>query len=263
MNPNRRDTKRYSVVGSSEANNLIISHLKDVKIMAKEFKKHASIVELYDLIQAGSVGLVEAAKRFDKARAEKEGIKFLTYAYSWIKKYMTLEYIHTRYMLHVPDKELRKVSYANRRRNWLIQLLGREPSYDELVRELTAHLDSKEAVKVTKIIAINDRVYSLDRKISEDTDITFADVIPDPDRIEDTLEDVLPETMNETLATLTPQENRVLEIRFGIGTGKAFTLEETAKEFGISKERIRQIEAKALRKLRHPSRSRKLRDFLK
>jgi len=256
--------KRAKVESNSEVEGLIISNLGFVDALAKKRVRDWSPVELDDLVQAGCVGLVEAARRYDSERGYEEGTKFTTYAYPWIHKYMVEEYLRARYMLHVPEKELRKVVIGNRIRARLEQELAREPTYGELLREMTdgEGNSEREMEKAKRIIAIGERVYSLDRRLSDDSNTTFADVIPDPDRIENTLDDLLPEKMAEVLETLTPKEKRVLEIRFGIGTGKAYTLEEVAREFKVSRETIRHVEAKVLRKLRHPSRSRLLKDLI-
>ena len=147
----------------------------------------------------------------------------------------------------------------------IYSLFGREPTFNELVNylEKEKRVTRQEAEKILRHVGIAEtKVYSLDRKISEDSNVTFADIIEDPNRIEHTIGDLLPKEMEEVLNTLNPREQRVLEIRFGIGTGIAYTLEEAAKEFNVTPERIRQIEAKALRKLRHPSRSRRLKKYI-
>ena len=169
------------------------------------------------------------------------------------------------YKLHVPDKVRRKVMYVNKLKSIYSLFFDREPTFNELVSYLEKEMrvTKQEAEKFLRNVGMGEaEVYSLDRKISEDSNITFADVIEDPYRIEHTLADLLPKEMEEVLNTLSPRERRVLEIRFGIGTGRAYTLGEAAKEFNVTPMRIWQIEGKALRKLRHPSRSRRLKGYL-
>jgi RNA polymerase primary sigma factor len=242
----------------------ILSHLGYVDALAKQRIKYYSPVDLEDLIQAGRIGLVEAAKRFNPKMGTKHKVKFTTYAYNWINKYMIQEYIKARYPLHIPEKKLRKLGDGNRILHILEEELGREPTYNELILEMKERLDGtlNELEEVTRIVALGEQVYSLDKPIGEEAETTFADIIEEPDRVEDTLDDLLPEELSGVLSTLTPQEKRVLEVRFGIGVGQASSLEEVSKEFGVSKETIRRIEAKSLRKLRHPSRSRKLKAFV-
>ena len=207
------------------------------------------------------MGLIEAARRFDRER----GVKFTTYAYPWIRKYIIQECEKVIYKLHVPDKVRRKTKYINDLKSIHALFLSREPTFDELVDylEREMRITKQKAKKLVKNVGIaGAKVYSLDRKISEDSNITFEDVIEDPYRIEHTIADLLPREMEEVLNTLNPREQRVLEIRFGIGTGVAYTLEEAAKEFNVTPECIRRIEAIALRKLRHPSRSRRLKIYI-
>jgi len=250
---------------TDQSERLILSSMSFVKALASKFKAKFPSVDIDDLIQAGNVGLIKAARRFDAERAQKQGVKFTTYAYPWIKKYITQECEKVIYTLHVPDKVRRKIMYMNNLKSIYSLFLGREPTFNELVNYLEKEMrvTKQKAEKLLRNVGIaGAKAYSLDRKISEDSNVTFADVIEDPNRIEHTIEDLLPREMEEVLNTLTPGERRVLEIRFGIGTGIAYTLEEAAQQFNISSECIRQIEAKALRKLRHPSRSRRLKIYI-
>ncbi len=250
---------------TDQSERLILSNMDFVKALASKFKAKFPSADIDDLIQAGNVGLIEAARRFDTKRAQEQGVKFTTYAYPWIQKYIIQECEKVIYTLHVPDKVRREIMNINNLKFKHSLFLGREPTFNELVKylEVEGGVTKQEAEKLLRNVGMaGAKVYSLDRKISEDSDITFADVIEDPNRIEHTIEDLLPEKMEDVLSTLTPREHRVLQVRFGIGTGIAYTLEEVAKEFNVTSERIRQIEAKALRKLRHPSRSRRLKNYI-
>jgi RNA polymerase primary sigma factor len=250
---------------TDQSERLILSNMNFVKALASKFKAKFPSADIDDLIQAGNVGLIEAARRFDAKRAQEQNVKFTTYAYPWIKKYITQECEKTIYTLHVPDKVRRKIMYMNNLKSIHSLFFGKEPTFNELVDYLEKEMrvTKQEAEKLLRDVGIAEaKAYSLDRKINEDSNVTFADVIEDPNRIEHTIDDLLPKEMEEILNTLTPREKRVIEIRFGIGTGTAYTLEEAAREFKLTSERIRQIEAKVLRKLRHPSRSRRLRKYI-
>lgn len=244
---------------------LIKSSMDFVKALAiKRKSRIRSAVELDDLIQAGYIGLIEAAKRYNLKIAKEKGVKFTSYAYYWIKKYMIEESNKYRNGIYVSDRMERLIGYRNKVYSNILQSKHSEPTFYEMTEFIAhdMHINVRKAENILKQIEIaRSLVYSLDRKINEDSNTTFADVIEDPDRIEHVIDDLLPKVMQDVLDTLTPRETRVLEVRFGIGTGKAQTLEEVAKEFNVTRERIRQIEAKALRKLRHPSRSRKIKDF--
>jgi RNA polymerase primary sigma factor len=243
---------------------LIMSHLGYVEGLAKQRIKYYFPVELDDLIQAGRLGLIEAARRFNPQKSKKKSIKFSTYAFNWINKYMVEEYLRARFPIHIPEKKLRKLNASNRIYHTLERELVREPKYDELVSRIKAKLciTVKEAEEVTRILALGERIYSLDQTIADDSDTTFADTLESPYRVEDTLDDLLPEELSGVLSTLTPFEKRILEVRFGIGTGQASSFEKIAQEYNVSKETIRRKEIKAFRKLRHPSRSRKLKEFI-
>jgi len=250
---------------TEQSERLILAHMGFAEAIARKFKAKFPSADVDDLIQAGNVGLIEAARRFDTKIAQKRGAKFTTYAYPWIKKYVMLECEKTIYKLHVPDKVRRKVTHLRDLKSIYSLFLGREPTFSELVNYVKQEMriTKQEAEKYLRNVGAGGaEVYSLDRKINEDSNITFADVIEDPHRVEHTIADLLPREMEKILSTLNSRETRVLEVRFGIGTGRAYTLEETAKELNVSTERIRQIEAKALRKLRHPSRSRRLKGYL-
>lgn len=260
---NVAEKKRPLVTKQSEG--LILAHMDFAEAIARKFKAKFPSADVDDLIQAGNVGLIEAARRFDTKVAQERGAKFTTYAYPWINKYIMQECEKAIYKLHVPDKVRRKIMQVNNLKSILSLFLGREPTFNEQVNYIKQEMriTQQAAEKYLKNVGAGKaEVYSLDKKIDEDSNLTFADVIEDPYRVEHTIADLLPEEMEKILNTLSPRETRVLEVRFGIGTGRAYTLEETAKEFNVSVERIRQIEAKALRKLRHPSRSRRLKWYL-
>lgn len=244
---------------------LIIQNLDYVEALARKTKRNNSGIELDDLIQAGRVGLIEAAIRYDCKKVQDTGASFKTYAYSWINKYMIEEIKKLNYLIHIPDKKLREVSKINTINNDLFQILERVPTYEEISIEYEKRYGEKiDRKKLLNDIALSrETIYSLDATINSETGLTFADILEDPDSIEDTLEDLLPNEVQEVLRALTPREVKILEVRFGIGAARAHTIDEIASELQLSRQRIVQIEAKALRKLRHPSRSRRLKDFLK
>lgn len=249
---------------------LVSSHLSHVIAFAKTFGANLGSVEMEDLVQAGNIGLVKASQRYDPTKASIKGATFITYAYPWIKKYMIEEYKRAKCLLHIPDKRMRLISTKSKLQSALYTNLDRKPTRDELIAEIanvngTGYLEAEDALRRMDIIDIE--VVSLNKKVYRESETTLADTIPDQNRIETTVDDVLDsirlgESLGVALQELTDKERKLLEIRFGIGTGTAWTLEAIAKEWGFSPERIRQMEAKALRKLRHPSRSRKLKPFL-
>lgn len=258
-------TEQKKSLVTEQSERLILAHMDFAEAIARQFKAKFPSADIDDLIQAGNVGLIEAARRFDTKVAQERGAKFTTYAYPWIKKYIMLECEKGIYKLHVPDKVRRKVRYVNSIKSIYTLFFGREPTFNELVNyiEREMRITKQEAEKYLRNVGAGGaEVYSLDRKINEDSNVTFADVIEDPYRVEHTLADFLPKEMEEVLSTLTPREQRLLEMRFGIGSGRAYTYEETAEKFNVTPMRIWQIEAKALRKLRHPSRSRRLKGYL-
>lgn len=250
-----QDLAQRMLVGDQDAKDMLIeANLRLVVSIAKRYLGRG--MQFLDLIQEGNLGLIKAVDKFDYSK----GFKFSTYATWWIRQAITRAIADQARTIRIPVHMVETINRLVRVQRSLIQELGREPEVEEIAKEMGMTVE-----KVREIQKISQEPVSLEKPIGEEEDSHLGDFIPDDDAMspaDQVAYTLLKEQLIEAMSGLTPREEKVLRLRFGLDDGRQRTLEEVGREFNVTRERIRQIEAKALRKLRHPSRSKKLKDYI-